>query len=150
MQRQRQDATVARHFHDGRPTSRRGLTAWDGIPGADAPPLKAGHDHAVDGPGLNASFHGKDIALLYGLNRGIHLHLGQRRSGLLPKFPDFFRWHGFLLPCSCETLAHCTRKIMARDMIELKREELLACSQSLFDQPQPTEDPRSHHDEEWI
>ena len=47
-------------------------------------------------------------------------------------------------------MAQCTRKIMAREMIELKREELLACSQSLFDQPQSTEKPRSRHNEEWI
>src|SRR5688500_9574042 len=41
MQRQRQGATVARHFHDGRPSPRRRLAAWDGVPGPDAPSLKA-------------------------------------------------------------------------------------------------------------
>jgi hypothetical protein len=39
---------------------------------------------------------------------------------------------------------------MARDAIELKQEELLACSSGLFDQSQPTENPRARHDEQRI
>jgi hypothetical protein len=35
---------------------------------------------------------------------------------------------------------------MARDVIELKRERAAARSQSLFDQSEPAEKPRCHHD----
>src|SRR5262245_6226837 len=99
MQRQRQDAPVARHFHDGRPPSRRRLPAWNGVPGPNAPLLEARHDDAVDGSGLNTSFHGKHVALLHRLNRGIHLHFVQCCPRLLPKFLDVFYWHDFPLPC---------------------------------------------------